>query len=523
MLAHDPEDDRIPAIGYIRVSMAREEMISPELQKASIEVWAERRRRRIVEWVVDLDATGRNFKRKIMKAIGLIEDGTAKEIAVWKYSRFGRNRMGIELNLARIEKADGQLQSATEEIDATTATGWFQRDVIFSVAAFESKRAGEQWKETHDWRRSNGLPSAGGHRFGYIWHPRKIAGPDGTVTLQRERYEHDPQTAPIVAELYQRYIDGTGFDLLAKELNAAGIRTLRGFKWWGETLRWYMDSGFPAGYLRVHSPDCRCDPYLAACPNHNLVKVEPAPGTDTPLPPIINEETWAAYTAKRALIKATPPRARQVTMPFSGGLARCAHCDGAMIKGTVGIYTYLRCNNRRRQGVDRCPGVNIPYGVAERLLLDWMKQIVDEIDEGVSDVVLPDPGLGEARQKQAQLGRLRKEHERLEKAAVKHMRAYALNEDDDADGALAEEYQATLTWLRQEKTRVGRELLELEGEQAGIQARQDVRSAAMPEVLGLVEEWPTLPPQRINSMLRKVIRCVRIESADRVTPVPVWE
>lgn len=37
MTAPAAADGRIPTIGYIRVSMAREEMISPELQRTSIE------------------------------------------------------------------------------------------------------------------------------------------------------------------------------------------------------------------------------------------------------------------------------------------------------------------------------------------------------------------------------------------------------------------------------------------------------------------------------------------------------
>lgn len=72
--------------------MAREDMISPETQKASIEEYARRSGRRIIDWVEDLDRTGRNFTRKITGAIDRVADGQAEEIVVWKYSRFGRTR-----------------------------------------------------------------------------------------------------------------------------------------------------------------------------------------------------------------------------------------------------------------------------------------------------------------------------------------------------------------------------------------------------------------------------------------------
>ncbi|MEU6235908.1 recombinase family protein, partial [Kitasatospora sp. NPDC047058] len=373
----DTDDDLIPAIGYIRVSTAREEMISPELQRTAIESWADRRRRRIVHWVVDLDATGRNFRRKIMKAIAYVEDGTAKEIAAWKYSRFGRQRHGNAVNLERLERAGGQLVSATEEVDARTAMGRFQRGMLLEVAAFESDRAGEQWKETHEWRRSNGLPSGGGRRFGYIWHPRKLPNLDGTFTIQRERYELDPVAAPAVVDMYQQYIDGlSGFDKLAKSLTASGFTTTRDGEWWGETVRLYMDSGFAAGYLRVHSKECQCEPYLTGCPNHVHLKVT----DETVLPAIISEEVWVAYLEKRRIVRATPPRSRKPATPFSR-LMRCDLCRGVLTKETVGKYSYARCNIRRRRGPDKCAGVRIPYPQLEARVLKWLKQVADDIND----------------------------------------------------------------------------------------------------------------------------------------------
>ncbi|MEV7413497.1 recombinase family protein, partial [Streptomyces althioticus] len=137
-------------IGYIRVSTWREEKISPELQEAALRSWAKRTGRRLLEpLVVDLDATGRNFKRKIMGVIKQVEAGEARGVAVWKFSRFGRNDLGIAVNLARLERAGGELASATEDVDARTAVGRFNRRILFDLAVFESDRAGEQWKETH--------------------------------------------------------------------------------------------------------------------------------------------------------------------------------------------------------------------------------------------------------------------------------------------------------------------------------------------------------------------------------------
>ncbi|MGW6912489.1 recombinase family protein [Kitasatospora sp. NPDC054939] len=510
----DIDDDFVPAIGYIRVSTAREEMISPELQRASIEAWAERRRRRIVHWVVDLDATGRNFRRKIMKAIGYIEDGTAKEIAAWKYNRFGRQRHGNAVNLERLERAGGQLASATEEVDARTAIGRFQRGMLLELAAFESDRAGEQWKETHEWRRKQGLPSGGGKRFGYIWHPRKIPQPDGTFLLQREHYELDPATAPALAELYQRYVDGTGFRLLAKSLNDANLLTTRDMPWWDETLRNYMDSGFAAARLRVHSKDCQCEPYLGNCPNHELVKVY----DESVLPPIISDGLWEQYLERREVIKATPPRARRPRSPFSR-LARCALCRGVVVKQDIGIYSYVRCNTRRRRGTEWCPGVNLPYPKLETGVRQWLQQVVDEINEEADrqptghGVLAPSEGAG----REALVQKI----EKLERAAIRHMRAYALL-DEEEDGTLEAEYKATLAQLRKEKAEAAAQLAELTNAGAVASKKTTARDAAPAVALGLLEEWDSLPVEHLNALLCKVIREILVTADREVVVVPTW-
>jgi hypothetical protein len=188
-----PADDWEPWIGYIRVSTWKEEKISPELQETALRAWAARTRRRLLEpLTIDLDVTGRNFKRKIMRDIERVERREAKGIAVWKYSRFGRTRDGVPRNLKRLEDVGGQLASATEEVDARTAGGRMMRGIMFEFAAYESDVRGEQWRETHDHRRYKlHLPATGRRRFGYLWTPRTVPDPTapGGIRIQEERYD----------------------------------------------------------------------------------------------------------------------------------------------------------------------------------------------------------------------------------------------------------------------------------------------------------------------------------------------
>lgn len=509
-------DARIPAIGYIRVSLAREDMISPELQRKAIEEWAKRTGHRIIDWVEDLDKTGRNFKRKIMRVIERIEAGEARAIAVWKYSRFGRTREGVALNLGRVERAGAQLLSATEGIDTSSATGRLQRGVIMEFNSYESDRAGEQWIETHKWRREHGLPASGRRRFGYIWHPRKVTSPDGAVRLQAERYEPDPQTAKLIPELYQRYIAGEGFKQLAIWLNDQAAHTVRGQLWSNATLLGYMDSGFAAGYLRIHDPSCK-EPYRSECPNHLFVK-----HPEFHHPEIISEEVWKLYRERRTQVRALAPRARKATYPLSG-LARCGLCKASARRKTTSRYAYFTCNTRKCKGPKACPGTSVSIVKAEAGVREWLATVAGEVEAAAQRSAA---GLDGSRvdQNARIVSELEAQEGRLARAVAKHMRTYALaGDEDDQDGSFERAYLNTLRELRDEKLKVSQALSAARREAAGGQSEVAMqRAAAEPVIIGLLQEWDALEPERINVLLRRVLRHLVVMPGGEVVPVPVW-
>ena len=508
-----------PAIGYIRVSMAREEMISPDLQRESITKWAQRTGHCVVDWVEDLDKSGRNFKRRIMGVIERVESGEARVIAVWKYSRFGRTRTGVPANLARVEKVGGQLLSATEEVDARTAIGRFQRGMIMEFNAFESYRACEQWRETHEWRRAHGLPSAGGKRWGYIWHPRRVPTAGGGFRVQEERYEVDPDLKEIIQQLYTRYTAGEGFKKLARWLNELGIATTRGGMWSDTAMKVYLDSGFAAGFLRVHDPDCKAVPYLNSCPRHKLVR-HPTLGHQ----PIIDEDTWKAFQRRRTDVKAMAPRSRSAIYPLSG-LGVCGLCGTSARRAKSGNkdYAYLTCGRRTSKGPSACAGLTVGVGVAMRVVHDWLENEVADLLTG--EAWTPEGGLrgeADARQKGiAERGRLEKEKARLERAIAKHLRVFAELEDDDPTGSLDADFRAALAVLRDDKGRCIARLAALDADDEPDQGTVQ-RAAATPVMMALLEDWDDMAPERINVLLRSLVRGVLIVDGGAPRVIPIW-
>ncbi|MDN3056213.1 recombinase family protein [Streptomyces sp. SRF1] len=512
-----------PYIGYIRVSTWKEEKISPQIQKAAIEEWARRTRRRIIRWVVDLDKTGRNFKRKVMKAIASVEGREAKGIAVWKYSRFGRNRDGIAVNLKRVESVGGQLESATEQIDARTALGKLQRGILFEFAAYESDRAGEQWKETHQLRREAKLPATGRARFGYIWHPRRVLLPNGSWTTQKEWYEIDPEVGPVVAELYRRYIAGTGFPKLCAWLTGQGYKTTRGGIWQAQSLKRYMDSGFAAGLLRFHDPNCPCDDRLTngSCPNHYL--------TEGAHEELISLDLWQQYQTRRQQIRNTPPRARQAKYTLTGA-TKCGGCRGGTslnplrtsVNGetvTVAGHAY-RCSQRTASGGFKCEGVWIQRSKVEAFVLDWLRGQaagVDQIpatEEEQRDIEAERASMAKQRI------RLQAEHTKYVEALKRLAMDNALDPQKYPEGT----FEAARDSLIVERDKAKANLAKL-----AVVDEKPTAEDYRPLAVGLVEEWETLLTVERNAIIRQLVRRVVLtrhgSGAENVAVEihPVWE
>jgi len=205
----------------VRVSKARgrDDLISPELQRTAIEDHARRSGIAIIDWREVLDESASRERSgwwaTLEEAIEQVEAGTLDVLVLWKYNRAARNRRRWAVALDRIEVAGGQIESATEGLDTTTSTGRLARGMLAELAAWEADKIGETWKETHARRTANGLPHSGRPRFGYLY-------------TREHGYQPDPETAPILVQMYERFAGGDSVRSIAKWLNTLGARTTRG-------------------------------------------------------------------------------------------------------------------------------------------------------------------------------------------------------------------------------------------------------------------------------------------------------
>lgn len=306
------------AIGYVRVSKVgeREELLSPELQRHEQERWAQAHGTKIIDWVEDLDETGRRFeKRKIKEIIERIQAGEATTVLLWKWSRWGRNLLQSRIYIAAVEAAGGEVRAATEDFDPNTTMGKFTRDQMLMIAELQSNQISDGWKETHALRRRRGLPHTAGPRFGYTY-------------TKKDGYKPDPKTAPILREAYKRLVAGTSLRSIALEWNAQGLRTTQGKLWNPTSFGRVFDTGFAAGLIRERS-----NPPTSATNKRSIKEFDIwRTGAHEP---IISAETWEAYRAKREANAGLPPRLRVAAHALSG-LVYCALCETRMVSAYSG-------------------------------------------------------------------------------------------------------------------------------------------------------------------------------------------
>jgi DNA invertase Pin-like site-specific DNA recombinase len=364
------------AIGYVRVSLEREEMISPDIQRAAIEAHCARQGYLLGEVIEDLDRTGRNFARAgVQDAISRVERGEADVVVVWKVSRFGRTRKDWYVYSDKIDLAGGRLESATEGYDATTSTGRFTRGMLVELAAFESDRIGDVWREVHANRRSRGLTHNGRPRYGY----RLVDG----------LYLPDPDTAPIVAGMYADFIAGRGATLIARRLNEAGVPGPGGGPWYADRVNGILLSGFAAGLVSAGKRSATTW----------------SPGAQDA---IIDQETWLAYLDvrdQRSTGRGYDTRGKYVL----SGLLRCGACGASMSSTKVrGIAGYAFLCSAYKNGRSSTY-VSVTRHRAEAVVLDWLAEraaAVEEAAETAKVPVAPDRSAQRADEARRALARL---------------------------------------------------------------------------------------------------------------------
>lgn len=471
------------AVLYLRQSVSRDDSISLELQETACRDYCTRRGYAVTEVIADPGISGRTWNRPgVQRTLELIENGQADVIVLWRWSRLSRSRRDWAVAVDRVEVAGGLIESATEPVDVGTAAGRLQRGMLAELAAWESDVKGEQWRETHDRRRRNGLPHNGGYRPGYIYEDKT--------------YRPDPETGPLVAAAYDRYAAGAGLRSLAEWLTAVGINSRAGAgAWTYRGVGSLLETGWAAGLLHVHNPECGCRK-AASCSRRVWIK-----GAHEP---IITGTVWDAYRVERDR-RATTPRRLLAPTSTLAGLVRCGACGyGMRMKQGRGEGGYYCCEHVG------CPRpTSVVRSRAEAAALEWLTDYAHNVEKATALAASERTARATAK---AAVTRLARSLAQLDAELASMTREYAR-------GVIPEgAYVAARDEL------VGERVV---AEAALDEASRKVGAVGPPRAVAaaLLARWRRYDVADRNRICRELLRVVvsRGEWRSEVTVLPVWE
>lgn len=316
------------AAAYIRVSTDDQIEYSPESQIKAIKDYAKRNDYILPEEYIFMDEgiSGKTAGKRpsFMKMIG-----TAKTkpkpfdaILLWKFSRFARNREDSIVYKSMLRK-----QLSIEVISISESLGDDKMAVLIeamieAMDEYYSINLAEEVKRGMTEKAKRGEPLSI-PPFGYEMKNKQL------VPIKEE--------SDIIKQVFDWYDSGVGMLRIAKNLNAAGVRTHRGNKIENRTVEYWLNNPAYIGKIRWTPTGKTSRNYH----NEDSLIVD---GTHEPL---IDNDLWERVQKRMAEQKAKYRKWYKPSNSISHwlvGLVHCGICGGPIVNCTG----YFYCGNRSK-------------------------------------------------------------------------------------------------------------------------------------------------------------------------------
>lgn len=147
----------------------------------------------------------------------MLKDADRFDVVVcWKVDRFARNREDAAMGRVILKQHGVRVEYCMESVE-DTPEGALLEGLLESIAEFYSKSLAQNVRRGLQANFREGKSTGGMPLYGY--------------KLKDGKVEIDPVTAPIVQEIFQRYVAGEEIKTIYDSLNSRGIRTSSGGEW----------------------------------------------------------------------------------------------------------------------------------------------------------------------------------------------------------------------------------------------------------------------------------------------------
>lgn len=316
------------AAAYIRVSTDDQIEYSPESQVKAIRDYAKRNDYILPEEYIFMDEgiSGKTAGKRpaFMKMIG-----TAKTkpkpfdaILLWKFSRFARNREDSIVYKSMLRK-----QLGIEVISISESLGDDKMSVLIeamieAMDEYYSINLAEEVKRGMTEKAKRGEP---------------LSIPPFGYKMENKQFVPVKEESDIIKQVFEWYDNGVGMLRIAKNLNAAGVRTHRGSLIENRTVEYWLNNPVYIGKIRWTPTGATSRNYH----NNDSMIVD---GSHEPL---IDIETWERVQNRMKEQKEKYRKWYKPTDTISHWLVGLLHC-GKCGAPLVNCNGYLYCNNRSK-------------------------------------------------------------------------------------------------------------------------------------------------------------------------------
>ena len=325
------------AVIYARYSSHAQRDVSIDQQVKAIREFADRQQLHVINVYADRAISGTTDNRPEFQR--MIEDAKAgawSYVIVYSMDRFARDRYASITYKKILMDSGVRVLSAMENI-SDEPSGILLESVLEGLAEYYSRELSQKIRRGLNDNASKCMVAAS-IPFGYM------KGPDN-------KYAINPETAPIVKEIFSRVLKGENYIDIARDLNERGIRTKSKSEWNRSSFKFLTNERYMGIYI------------------YGDVRIEGG------MPAIVDPETFYAVQAeverrqnpKGAIVK----RRRTNTVYLLTGKAYCDCCKSPLVgkSGTGrhgGFYTYYACKNMLEKNCDlkRIPQEKLEWFVA---------------------------------------------------------------------------------------------------------------------------------------------------------------
>lgn len=206
------------AVGYVRISVDRDEETSTSSQEAAIRAWCAAQGVELVDVLVEPGRSAfkstRASRPKMRKAMALIEGGAADAFVCWKLDRAARNTRDLLDFVHELSGFGAAFVSVTEQFDSGTPMGRVMMTIIAALAELESATKSERIEAWQDHRKATGATPTGPRPFGY--------------RRERNRLIVDETEAAVIKRAAADVLAGVPLRVILRGFAADGIVTKTG-------------------------------------------------------------------------------------------------------------------------------------------------------------------------------------------------------------------------------------------------------------------------------------------------------